>query len=263
MAGDDLKNLVIGLVALLLIVAGGFYMQKFKGTTETAGDIREVKWEMKNRIGNEKTDITFQLFNKNNNEIRGVNDRIRAIIVDEQLKGIQQINPAFAGNGSYKLAARGMKGKAYTVFLYEDHGKTEQSFSKKNFGEEEKEKKQKKQKNLIEDTVLTKKIGDYQMSLLFGTLHPNEAATLTFQLQMKKGESVKFSSGTGEQGALYIVDEKREHFLYAVPVNEEEQLQYRITFPEEGIYKIWGTFYINGKKYEKEFILQVQKRKSS
>lgn len=260
MAGDDLKNLVIGLVALLLIVAGGFYMQKFKGTTETAGDIREVKWEMKNRIGNEKIDITFQLFNKNSNEIRGVNDRIRAIIVDEQLKGIQQINPTFAGNGSYKLASRGAKDKAYTVFLYEDHGKTEQSFSKKSFGEEEKEKQQ---KNLIEDTVLTKKIGDYQMSLLFGALHPNEAATLTFQLQKKKGERVKFGSNTGDQGALYIVDEKRKHFLYAVPINEEEQLAYRITFPEEGIYKIWGTFYINGKKYEKEFILQVQKRKSS
>ncbi|MBY0595506.1 hypothetical protein [Bacillus bingmayongensis] len=255
-----MKNLVIGLIALLLIVAGGFYMQKYKGTTETAGNIQEVKWDIKNRKGNEKTDITFQLFNKNNNEIRGVNDRIRAIIVDEQLKGIQQITPAFAGKGSYKLSSSGTKDKAYTVFLYEDHGKTERSFSKKNFGGEEKEKKQ---KNLIEDTVLTKKIGDYQMSLLFGALHPNEAATLTFHLQMKKGESVKFSSGTGEQGSLYIVDEKREHFLYAVPVNEEEELQYRITFPEEGTYKIWGTFYINGKKYGKEFILQVQKRKSS
>ncbi|WJE54076.1 hypothetical protein QRE66_07455 [Bacillus cereus] len=260
MAGDNLKNLVIGLIALLLIVVGGFYMQKFKGTTETAGDIQEVKWKMKNRKGNEKIDITFQLFNKNNNEVRGVNDRIRAIIVDEQFKEIQQIDPAFAGNGSYKLSLSGTKDKGYTVFLYEDQGKTEQSFSKKSFGGEEKEKKQKK---LIEDTVLTKKIGDYQMSLLFEALHPNEAATLTFQLQMKKGENVKFSAGTGEQGALYIVDEKREHFLYAVPVNEEEQLQYRIAFPEEGLYKIWGTFYINGKKYKKEFILQVQKRKSS
>jgi len=260
MAGDYLKNLVIGLIALLLIVAGGFYMQKYKGTKETAGDIREVKWDMKNGEGTEKVDIIFQLFNKNNNEIRGVNDRIRAIIVDEQLKGIQHIKPAFAGNGSYKLSASGAKGKAYTVFLYEDHSKTEQSFSKKNFGGEEKEKKQKKQKDLIEDTVLTKKIGDYQMSLLFEALHPNEAATLTFQLQM---ESVKFSSGTGENAALYIVDEKREHFLYAFPVNEEEQLQYRITFPEEGTYKMWGTFYINGKKYEKEFIIRVQKRKNS
>ncbi|WP_142307519.1 hypothetical protein [Bacillus pseudomycoides] len=260
MAGDCLKNLVIGLIALLFIVAGGFYMQKYKGTTATVGDIREVKWDMKNRKGNEKIDITFQLFNKNNNEIRGVNDRIRAIIVDEQLKGIQRITPAFAGNGSYKLSSGKTKDKAYTIFLYEDHGKTEQFFSRKNFGEEEKEKKQ---KNVIEDTVLTKKIGDYQMSLLFGALHPNEAATLTFQLQIKKGESVKFNSNTGEQATLYIIDEKREHFLYAVPVNEEEQLQYRITFPEEGTYKIWGTFYINGKKYEKEFILQVQKRKNS
>ncbi len=41
----------------------------------------------------------------------------------------------------------------------------------------------------------------------------------------------------------------------------EEQLQYRITFPQEGTYKIWGTFYLNDKKYKQEFIVQVQKAK--
>ncbi len=63
--------------------------------------------------------------------------------------------------------------------------------------------------------------------------------------------------------ALYIVDETRENFLYAIPVDTDEQLQYRITFPAEGTYKIWGDFYINGKKYEKEFIVQVQKEKTA
>ncbi len=62
---------------------------------------------------------------------------------------------------------------------------------------------------------------------------------------------------------LYIVDETRENFLYAIPVDTEGQLQYRITFPVEGTYKIWGDFYINGKKYEKEFIVQVQKEKTA
>ncbi|KEK23724.1 hypothetical protein [Bacillus gaemokensis] len=254
-----MKNLVIGLIALLLIVAGGFYMKKHQGKTETTGDVQEVKWDIKNRKGNEKVDINFQLFNKNNNEVRGVNDQIRAIIVDEQLKEMQQMKPAFAGNGSYKLSPGIEKDKAYTIFLYEDRDKTEQSFSKKKFGEEEK----KKQKSLVGDSVLTKKIGDYQTSLLFGALHPNEAATLTFQFQTKKGERVKLSSNTGERAALYIIDEAREHFIYAVPVDDEEQLQYRITFPEEGVYKIWGDFYLNGKKYDKEFVIQVQKRKNS
>ena len=55
---------------------------------------------------------------------------------------------------------------------------------------------------------------------------------------------------------------KREKFLYAIPVDTEGQLQYRITFPVEGTYKIWGDFYINGKKYEKEFIVQALKKNS-
>lgn len=50
------------------------------------------------------------------------------------------------------------------------------------------------------------------MSLLFGALHPNEATTLTFQFQAKKGEKLKLNSGRGEVNALYIVDETRGHF---------------------------------------------------
>lgn len=50
------------------------------------------------------------------------------------------------------------------------------------------------------------------MSLLFGALHPNEAVTLTFQFQIKKGESLKLRSNSGEHAALYIVDEKKNIF---------------------------------------------------
>lgn len=262
MVGDVLKNLVIGLVALLFIVAGGFYIKKYQETVETVGDVQEVKWDVSNGEGNEKVDILFQLLNKNNNEVRGVNDQIRAVIVDGQLKHVQQMKPTFAGNGSYKLSSKIAKDEGYTIFLYEDKNKSVESFAKKDFGREKEEKNKKKVKFPI-DSVLTKKIGEYEVSLLFGALHPNEPATLTFQFQAKKGEKLKLHSERGEVEALYIVDETRENFLYAIPVDTDEQLQYRITFPVEGTYKIWGDFYINGKKYEKEFILQVQKKKNS
>ncbi|PFJ12219.1 hypothetical protein COD67_09210 [Bacillus cereus] len=257
-----MRNLIIGLVAMLLIVAGGFYIKKYQENIETIGDIKEVKWDVSNGKGNEKVDILFQLLNKKNNEVRGVNDQIRAVIVDGQLKSLQQIKPTFAGNGSYKLSSKIAKDEGYTIFLYEDKNKAVESFAKRNFGKEQEEKNKKKVKFPI-DSVLTKKIGGYEVSLLFGALHPNEAATLTFQFQAKKGEKLKLHSERGEVEALYIVDEAREHFLFAIPVDTDEQLQYRITFPVEGTYKMWGTFYINDKKYEKEFIIQVQKRKNS
>lgn len=75
-----------------------------------------------------------------------------------------------------------------------------------------------------------KKIGEYEVSLLFGALHPNEPVTLTFQFQAKKGEKLKLHSERGEVESLYIVDETKENFLYAMPVDTDEQLQYRITF---------------------------------
>ena len=47
MVGDVLKNLVIGLIALVLIVAGGFYI-KISRNEETVGDVQEVKWGVSN-----------------------------------------------------------------------------------------------------------------------------------------------------------------------------------------------------------------------
>ena len=82
----------------------------------------------------------------------------------------------------------------------------------------------------FQSTVYLQKIGEYEVSLLFGALHPNEPVTLTFQFQAKKGEKLKLHSERGEVESLYIVDETKENFLYAMPVDTDEQLQYRITF---------------------------------
>lgn len=75
-----------------------------------------MKWDVKNKEGNEKVDISFQLLNKMNNEVRGVNDQIRAVIVDGNLKNIQQTKPIFAGNGSYKLSSDVAKVKSTRYF---------------------------------------------------------------------------------------------------------------------------------------------------
>ena len=52
------------------------------------------------------------------------------------------------------------------------------------------------------DSVLTK-IGEYEVSLLFGALHPNEPVTLTFQFQAKKGEKLKLHSERRSRVTLY------------------------------------------------------------
>ncbi|WP_242217211.1 hypothetical protein [Bacillus cereus group sp. BfR-BA-01380] len=257
-----MKNVIIGVIALLLIVLGGFYMKKYKNSEETTGQIQQVKWQLHDMDVNEIANITFELQNKKGAEIRGVNDHIRMFIVDKQLTQSYQVSPNFVGKGSYKATHQFKKEGEYTIFLYEETGDTTKQFAEKNIivGNKVVEKKQ---NPIATDTVLTKDIGPYKTSLLFRTLHPNEEETLTFQFQIGKGQNLKFRSNTGERTELRIVDERKQHFLYVVPNNAEEQLQFRVTFPSEGIYKIWGTFYINGKKYEEQFTLQVQKRKDS
>ena len=72
---------------------------------------------------------------------------------------------------------------------------------------------------------------EYEVSLLFGALHPNEPVTLTFQFQAKKGEKLKLHAERGEVEALYIVDETRENFLYAIPVDTEDNYNTVLHFP--------------------------------
>ena len=67
--------------------------------------------------------------------MRGVNDQIRAVIVDGQLKHVQQMKPTFAGNGSYKVSSKIAKDEGYTIFLYEDKNKSVQSFAEERFWE--------------------------------------------------------------------------------------------------------------------------------
>lgn len=260
--GDFMKNVIIGIIALLLIVVGGFYMKKYKSSEETTAQIQQVKWQLHDMDTNEIANITFQLQNKKGSEIRGVNDHIRMFIVDKQLTQSNEVRPAFVGDGSYKATYKFKKEGEYTIFLYEETGDTTKQFAEKNIVVENKV-VAKKQNPIAADTVLTKSIGPYKTSLLFRTLHPNEEETLTFQFQVGKGQKLKFRSNTGERAELRIVDGERQHFLYVVSKNDEEQLQFRVTFPSEGLYKIWGTFYIDGKKYEEQFTLQVQKRKDS
>ena len=133
---------------------------------------------------NEKVDISFQLLNNKNNEVRGVNDQIRAVVVDGQLKHVQQMKPTFTGNGSYKVSSEIAKDERYTIFLYEDKNKSVKSFAKKDFGREIEEKN--KKKSNFQSIVCLQKNREYEVSLLFGALHPNEPATLTFQFQAKR-----------------------------------------------------------------------------
>ena len=84
------------------------------------------------------------MLNNKNNEIRGVNDQMRAVIVDGQLKTYNKLNPHLQGSGSYKLSYKIAKDEEYTIFLYEDKNKSVESFARKNFGRTKEENNKKK-----------------------------------------------------------------------------------------------------------------------
>jgi hypothetical protein len=37
----------------------------------------------------------------------------------------------------------------------------------------------------------------------------------------------------------------------------KKELSLAVIFPEEGLYKMWGTFYVNGREYHRDFVVQV------
>ena len=83
------------------------------------------------------------MLNNKNNEIRGVNDQMRAVIVDGQLKTYNKLNPHLQGTGHISYL-QNSKDEEYTIFLYEDKNKSVESFARKNFGRTKEENNKKK-----------------------------------------------------------------------------------------------------------------------
>lgn len=261
-----MRNITLGMTVLFLVLLVAAYVHKQGGigterTISLAKD--EVKWDVENAAVNKKTKISFSIRDEKGEGLRGLNDEeqneIRAVIVPPDMKDYIEIQPVFLGKGAFMFSYIFKQKGEYAVFLYNKNKNLQHSFANtKIMIGEAKEQNTLKRRVLESDSLLTTEIGPYETSLVFHALRAGKTETLTFQFPHKKG-ALHFRSNSGELSSFLFVDAAKHSLIYTVAQDNEggNKLSLSVTFPEEGLYKMWGTFYINGREYKRAFVVQV------
>ncbi|MFD3446167.1 hypothetical protein ACFDTO_16355 [Microbacteriaceae bacterium 4G12] len=265
-----MKKITFGILIVFLAFIGVAYAEKkglFQSSSvhSTMKSETKVVWKLSDVALHKQASITFTLQDENGKELRrldeGLQSQIHVFITNSSLSEYKDIKPNFLGNGTFSFSYTFSKEENYTIFLYRQNEQQQEQFAAKeivlsNEGV-------KKASKLIPDSLLTTKIDSYEMSLVFNMLKPNQQESLQFQFQNKEGQSIRFQSSAQERNHLIIIDENRKHLIYLPPANEKRknELTFPVEFPEEGMYKLYGTFYLDRQKYERNFVINVGKKK--
>lgn len=264
-----MRNITLGMTILFLVLLVAAYVHKQgNGTERTASLMKnEVEWEIEKAAVNKKTKVSFIIGDDKGEGLRGLNDEkqneIRAVIVPPDMKEYIEIQPSFLGKGEFMFTHIFKQKGEYTVFLYEKNKSMQQSFANTRItiGQDSEQQSGEKQ-ILVPDSLLTTEIGPYKTSLVFNTLQVGGMETLTFQFPAKKGE-LRFRSKSGELSSFLFVNESKRSLIHTVAQDQEgkKELSLSVIFPEKGLYKVWGTFYVNGREYHRAFVVQVSDKK--
>ncbi|MBO9128305.1 hypothetical protein [Bacillus sp. 165] len=229
-------------------------------------DNTRVSFSIPNITVNKKAKIQFTLQDEKGTALRGLNDteqgKVHAVIMDDNLTHYEDIHPKFSGKGLFLISHTFKKKGQYSLFLYVQDGQKREMFAQKSIqvGKERKE-----PLPLQANSMLTTTVDGIQMSVIFNLLEAEKKEGITFRFQGNKEDLYTLSSASGKQPKLMIADETNSIILFAAPekVKKKNDISFSVTFPKPGLYKIWADFYINGKGYEKEFVVTVTENKKA
>ncbi|WP_379968606.1 hypothetical protein [Ectobacillus sp. sgz5001026] len=247
----------IGLACFFLILLAMYVIQSKSGILFSSGQkdaVPNVSWQIDGKRGS----VSFTLQNEKGEPLRtiGENEQNKFVvcIMNNMLKQCEDVKPTYIGNGTFTFQHVFIQNT--TLFLYIKDQETRQELAKKELviGPAND-----KQTPLTVDALLTSNIGPYPASLQFSMLKANRKESIAIQIQSE--EDLTNISPSGEVSRLLIVDEKLTHLISVVPQSNKpgRQITFDVTFPEEGNYKLMGTFYLNGKTYLKSYVVKVAK----
>lgn len=106
--------------------------------------------------------------------------------------------------------------------------------------------------HLNADTTFTKTINGQTVELITGAIEAHKEVTFTFDVKNAKPEPY-----LGALGHVVITDERGEKFIHVHPVSNHETV-FNTQFEEQGTYKMWAEFKIDGEVIVYPFIFDVQ-----
>lgn len=196
--------------------------------------------------------------------------KAHVIVVSNDLREFDHIHPTGGGNGTRTLEYTPARGGAHTVFVEvtPKGGKEQlQSFPLEVTGRNTAQR--------IKLDLEAKTLGPTRVSLSVPKLNAGEPATLTFQLTSSaSGRPERLGKYLGAAGHAIFISGDRTQFVHEHAMEADMpgmpgmkmsagaamppgQVQFDVTLPRPGLYKVWGQFAARGRTLTAPFVIRA------
>lgn len=185
--------------------------------------------------------------------------RLHLVAVSGDLRHFQHIHPDYLGDGSFEIDIIFPSGGSYTLFAdFTPSGY--HALTRSTIVEVSGEKPA--LQLLKPDTQLSGVFEGMEVSLHYDHLMAKMNTMMTFTFKdSRTGKPIRdLELYLGAVGHVMIVDSTARTFLHIHPLNwgsSGPQAAFSVTFPESGIYKMWGQFKRNGRIVTVPFTIEV------
>ncbi|MEX1029653.1 MAG: hypothetical protein WDZ91_06355 [Paenibacillaceae bacterium] len=207
--------------------------------------------------------LNIQVQNKDNKPIENFDiaheKKLHLIVVSKDFSYFNHIHPEYKGEGSFDIRTQFPSGGEYKLFA--DFIPTSGSAMTKSEwikieGEEA------KRETIEPDNNMTKSVSGKEVTLSYDKLQAGKEVTLNFTIKDDKTKEPinNLEQYLGAVGHVVILSEDAEQYLHVHPMEEKAtgpDAKFATTFPQSGIYKIWGQFQYEGQVFTVPFVVKI------
>ncbi|MBT2738998.1 hypothetical protein [Bacillus sp. ISL-7] len=209
--------------------------------------------------------LNIQVNNKNGQPIKDFDVEheklMHLIVVSKDLSYFDHIHPEYKGNGLFTIISNFPSGGEYKLFadfVPKGAEKMVKTYDVTVAGNKV------KTTPLIEEKELTKVVDGKEVTLKFDHLMTEMDLTMTFTIKdaNTKQPITNLQPYLGAVGHVVAISGDTETYLHVHPIDEKAtgpDAKFMTSFPEGGLYKIWGQFQQNGKVITVPFTINVPK----
>lgn len=212
----------------------------------------------------EETEVTIQITNADGTPVNDyeVNHEklLHLIMVNHDLSYFAHIHPDFKGDGKFVVQTSFPAGGKYKVFAdFKPAGGSSTTLSEWM----DVEGKEGEHAAVTPDPKLVKVVGDKEITLALSSTKAKEEVTLTYDIRDAKTKQGidNLEPYLGAVGHVVILSDDAGKYLHVHPLDEKAtgpKAQFATSFPQSGIYKIWGQFQHKGEVITVPFVVEVK-----
>ncbi|WJH37429.1 hypothetical protein N6H14_21310 [Paenibacillus sp. CC-CFT747] len=235
-----------------------------ESSNEKASLVTIAEWKTDHALAGEDTTIRIHIKDKDGNPVDKFDIEheklLHLIVVSKDMSYFNHIHPEYKGKGEFVITNSFPSGGEYKVIAdYVPTGGTKTTqmewITVEGTG--------KAPVALQPDPSHSKVVDGVEVELLNNHPEAGKEFALNFKLTdaATKQPITDLEPYLGAVGHVVILSQDTEQYLHVHPVEEKAKgpdAQFVTSFPDKGLYKIWGQFQRNGKVFTVPFVVEVK-----